>query len=80
MQVPSHCFYANDFMVYYKGKLSSLEAHEAIFSRYDVCSSQIINAMKSSIHFGGINQNRMAHIVNVLGFTIGSLPLRLYLP
>ena len=31
--------------------------------------------MKSSIHFGGINQNRMAHIVNVLGFTIGSLPL-----
>lgn len=50
------------------------------FLDHDVCSSQIINAMKSSIHFGGINQNRMAHIVNVLGFTIGSLPLRLYLP
>lgn len=69
VHMPSHCFYVTDLMVYWKDK-----PLKALFSRYDACSGQIINTRKSSFHYGGINQNRMAHIVNFLGFTIGYLP------
>jgi len=73
-KIPSHCFYANDLMVYCKCKMSSLEALKELFTRYANCSGQVINLRKSYIHADGINQNRMNNIVGMLGFSIGSLP------
>jgi len=59
-------------MVYCKGKISSIAALKDLFTRYANCSGQVINMRKSSIHVGGINQNRM-NIVDTLRFSIGSL-------
>jgi hypothetical protein len=66
VKVPSHCFYADDIMVYCKGKMSGLEALKD--------SGQTKNLRKSSIHSGGINNQRLHNIANLLGFSVGSLP------
>ena len=73
-QIPSHCFYADDLMVYCRGKISGLEALKELFTQYAYCSGQSINLRKSSIHAGGINQQRLNHLANLLGFSIGNLP------
>lgn len=72
-QIPSHCFYADDLMVYCKGKLYSLEALKDLFTRYASCSSQVINLGKSFIFSGGVSNNMLSTMVNLLGFNIGSL-------
>lgn len=36
--IPSHCLYADDIMVYCKGKMSSLEALKDLFTNYANCS------------------------------------------
>lgn len=72
-QIPSHCFYADDLMVYCKGKLYSLEALKDLFTRYASCSGQVINLGKSFIFSGGVSNNMLSTMVNLLGFNIGSL-------
>jgi len=72
--IPSHYFYDDDLMVYCKGKLSSLESLKEIFTRYANCSGQIVNINKSSIHVGGVSNYRLNHMVQLLGFSIGTLP------
>lgn len=72
--IPSHCFYADDLMVFCKGKFSNLESLKLVFTRYAESSRQVINLRKSFIFGGGITTARMNLIVNLLGFTIGSLP------
>jgi hypothetical protein len=72
--VPSHCFYADDLMIFCKGKISNLEALKNLFIRYANCSGQVINAHKSFFFAGGVNPNRLAHITNTLGFNVGNLP------
>ncbi|GAU47353.1 hypothetical protein TSUD_190190 [Trifolium subterraneum] len=71
--VPSHCLYADDVMVFCKGKFSSLQALHS-FTIYANCSGQVINASKSTIFAGGISQIRLNNIVNLIGFKVGSLP------
>jgi len=61
-------------MVYCKGKMSTLEALRDLFIRYASCSGQIINTRKSSIHAGGISHGRLNSMVQLLGFSIGTLP------
>jgi hypothetical protein len=73
-RVPSHCLYADDIMVFCKGKFSSLQALQNLFNKYANCSGQVINASKSTIFAGGISQVRLNHIVNLIGFNVGSLP------
>ncbi|PNX82112.1 ribonuclease H, partial [Trifolium pratense] len=73
-RVPSHCLYADDIMVFCKGKLSSLQALQNLFISYANCSGQVINASKSTIFAGGISQARLDRIVDLIGFNVGSLP------
>jgi len=73
-KIHSHCFYVDDLMVYCKGKIAGLEALKNLSIRYANCSSQIINTSKSSFFASGISQHRLQSIVNLLGFTQGSLP------
>jgi hypothetical protein len=72
--IPSHCFYADDLMVFCKGKTSCLQALKELFTRYANCSGQIINLSKSSIHAGGVSNVRLSHMVQLIGFEIGTLP------
>lgn len=44
--IPSHCFYADDLMVFCKGKMSSFEALKGLFTRYADCSGQVVNLRK----------------------------------
>jgi len=73
-KVPSHCFYVDDLMVFCKGKVSNLVALKNLFTRYANSSRQVINASKSFFFDGGVNQNRIDHIINVIGFNVGTLP------
>jgi hypothetical protein len=61
-------------MVYCKGNSYGLEALKDLFTKYGNCSAQIMNLRKSSIHAGGISQQRLNNIVNMLGYSLGSLP------
>lgn len=72
--IPSHCLYADDIMVYCRGKTSNLQALKALFTDYANCSGQFISAPKSTIYSGGITQSRLNLIAQMLGFSIGSLP------
>jgi hypothetical protein len=74
INVPSHTFYADDLMVFCKGKLSGLKALKDLFDTYALQSGQRINTAKSTIYFGSITQGRLNLIINLLNFQIGSLP------
>jgi len=73
-QIPSHYFYADDLMVYCKGKFLNLEALKEIFTKYAACSRQVMNLRKSFIYSGGVTPVRLQNIVNLLGFSVGTLP------
>jgi mannosylglycoprotein endo-beta-mannosidase len=72
--VPSHCFYADDLMIYCKGNLAGLHALTDLFAAYALESGQVISTSKSTIYSGSISPRRLDLIVQVLNFNIGSLP------
>ncbi|GAU22346.1 hypothetical protein TSUD_106740 [Trifolium subterraneum] len=74
ISVPSHTFYADDLMIFCKGKLSGLNALKDLFSTYALQSGQVINNAKSTIFSGSITQGRLNIIVSLLNFKLGSLP------
>jgi len=72
--VPSHTFYADDLMIYCKGKMSGLIVLNDLFHRYTLNSGQVINTSKSTIFSASISQVRLNRIVDLLHFKIGSIP------
>jgi hypothetical protein len=74
MNLPSHTLYADDIMIFCKGKVSNIDALLELFDRYAACSGQCINPAKSTIFGGSISQTRLLNIAGKLGFGIGSLP------
>ncbi|MCI10694.1 RNA-directed DNA polymerase (Reverse transcriptase), partial [Trifolium medium] len=50
--VPSHTFYADDLMIFCKGKLAGLTELKALFTNYAVQSGQTIKTAKSTIYSG----------------------------
>ena len=66
--IPSHCFYADDLMVFCKEKIFGLQALKDLCTRYANCSGQHINVNKSSIYAGGISSSRMSHGAEVRFF------------
>jgi ribonuclease HI len=72
--VPSHCFYADDLMIYCKGNLAGLHALKDLFSTYALESGQVINNSKSTIYPGSISPRRLELIVQLMHFNIGTLP------
>lgn len=55
--IPSHSLYADDIMIFCKGKLSSITALMDLFNSYALASGQVINPSKSTVflwfHFSG---------------------------
>jgi hypothetical protein len=74
IQVPSHCFYADDLTVFCKENIDSLNALKDLFHRYAKCSGQIINVRKSYIFVGGVSQSKLNQFAQLLGFSLCSLP------
>jgi len=74
IQLPSHSFYVDDLMVYYKGNVSGLEYLKEIFTRYALDSGQMINTSKSTFFPRAISTARTGQIQQLLNFNIGSLP------
>ena len=73
-QIPSHCFYADDIMIYCRGNIESLKALKSLFTRYANCAGQVINARKSTIFAGGITRGRLQNTLDLFGFEVGILP------
>jgi hypothetical protein len=62
LSVPSHTLYADDIMIFCKGKFSNIEALMQLFTQYSQISSQHINVNKSTIFRGSNSQPRMAQM------------------
>jgi len=78
IQIPSHALYADDIMIFCKGKISSINALLELFKAYALASGQVINPSKSTVYYGSISVSRINHITGLIGFNKGSLPF-LYL-
>jgi len=78
IQIPSHALYADDIMIFCKGKISSINALLELFKAYALASGQVINPSKSTVYYGSISVSRINHITDLIGFNRGSLPF-LYL-
>jgi len=74
VQVPSHSLYADDIMIFCKGKLYSIKAFMDLFNSYALASGQVINPSKSTVYYGSISNTRLEQITNLIGFNKGSLP------
>lgn len=74
VNILSHTLYADDIMIFYKGKISCINALIHTFTRYAQASGQIINTSNSTLYSRGINNSRLQHIVNLVGFNVGTLP------
>jgi hypothetical protein len=44
------------------------------FTRYALCSGQVMNLNKTSIFVGGVSDARLNQMVQLLGFSVGSIP------
>lgn len=73
-KVPSHILYADDIMLFCKGKVSCITALINVFTRYAHASGQIISTSKSTLCSGGIQNARLLQIVNLIGFNIDTTP------
>jgi len=76
--LPSHILYADDVMIFCKGKSSCIQALQSLFIKYAECSGQVINPSKSTIYAGFISNSILASLAHLLSFSIGTLPF-LYL-
>ena len=75
VQLPSHSLYADDIMIFCKGKLSSINALIDLFNSYALASCQFINPSKSTVFYGSISNARLEQITNLIGFNKASLPV-----
>ena len=73
-KVPSHALYADDIMVFCKGKRSCMEALVYLFTKYAQESGQMVNPNKSTVFAGSISATRMSQLIKIFGFKHGTLP------
>jgi len=74
VKVPSHILYADDIMLFCKGKVSCINALINTFTRYAHVLGQHISNSKSTLYSEGIQNARLLQIVNLTGFNIGITP------
>lgn len=70
----SHIFYANDILVFCKGKTSKIIFLKQLFSNYSIAFCQNIDSKKSAIFLGSMNNSRAYNFIHLTGFTRDSLP------
>jgi len=72
--IPSHVLYADDIILFCKGKISCIKNLQKLFTDYALCLGQIINAHKSTLYSDSIPQARINSFIHLLGFQQGSFP------
>ena len=72
--VPSHSLYADDIMIFCKGRIASIQALMQLFNSSALASGQLINPSKSTAFYGSISTTRIDHITELIGLNKGSLP------
>lgn len=56
--VPSHTFFADDIIIFYRGDIKSLTTIAELLKEYGDCYSQLCNSIKSLIYAGGMSNAR----------------------
>lgn len=74
VQIPSYSLYADDIMIFCKGKISSVQTLMQLFTSYALASGEVINPSKSTVFYGSISTARINQITELIGFNKGTLP------
>lgn len=69
-KVPCHILYADDIMIFCKGKIHCVEALIDLFTKYAEESSQKVNHNKSTIFAGSISSTRLNQLIEIIGFNL----------
>jgi hypothetical protein len=72
--IPSHVLYADDIMLFCRGRISCIKNLQKLFTNYALCSGQIINASKSTLYSDSIPQATLNSFIQLLGFQQGTFP------
>ncbi|XP_019418611.1 PREDICTED: uncharacterized protein LOC109329402 [Lupinus angustifolius] len=78
LQTPSHILYADDILLFCKGKKAELCELKKLLKDYAEASGQHVNNSKCKFYTASSSPRKMASLTSYLGFSVGSLPV-LYL-
>ncbi|XP_019233638.1 PREDICTED: uncharacterized protein LOC109214193 [Nicotiana attenuata] len=72
----THLSFADDLLLFSIGDLTSISTLYQYFSQFSKASGLQANMSKSSVYFGGVNQDVKQQNLNYLGFVQGELPFK----
>ncbi|KAL9690528.1 hypothetical protein QQ045_010930 [Rhodiola kirilowii] len=72
----SHIMFADDLILFCNGRNSAVSAVKGVVSEFLECSGLSINFQKSHLFTGGMNDEKVAWVEDVIGTKKSSLPVR----
>ena len=72
----SHLCFANDIFLFAKGNATSVQITIDELVKFEAFSRMQVNKQKSAMFLAGINDSVKATILNMTGFSMGSLPVK----
>ena len=72
----SHICFVDDIFIFAKGNATSVEIIMDELAKFEAFSGMQVNKQKSAVFLVGVNDNVKATILNMTGFSIGSLPVK----
>ncbi|KAK2652920.1 hypothetical protein Ddye_012776 [Dipteronia dyeriana] len=72
----SHLIFANDLIMLFHGSSSSALVLKAALDEFSLLSGFLANQAKSNIFTSGLSSTTNQHLINLFGYTVGSLPIR----
>jgi len=73
--LPTHILYADDVMIFCTGTKRNIRTLLNIFQSYSEVFGQVITNTKSRFCTGAMNSTRAQMILDMLGFSVGTVPL-----
>ena len=71
-----HLSFANDIFLFAKGNVSSVQITMDELTKFEAFSGMQINKQKNVVFFAGSDNSVKATILNMTGFSLGSLPMK----
>ena len=72
----THLCFADDLLLFARGDLDSVKAMQLCFSQFSQASGLQANLSKSSMYFGGVEQDVKNQMVHQLGYNMEELPFK----
>ena len=69
-------FFADDLFIFAKGNGDSVHIIMEELARFEVFSRMQVNDQKSAVFMAGIDDSVKANILDMTGFSLGSLPMK----